>query len=177
MKKVLLLVDVQQGFINKQTKECYTRIEELLNTNIFDFVAATQYHNFDNSPYERFLNWKQFKDKMDYSIPEEIERKIDIIFPKVTYAPDIKHILDTLNILINDKKIQEIYLAGFDTDACVLATAFSLFDNNIRPIVLSHYCWSGGGELYHNTGLSCLERSIGKKQIIDKTVTKKSDLL
>ena len=39
----------------------------------------------------------------------------------------------------------EIY--GTDTDACCLAIAFNLFDNNIKPIILYDLCASSSKDL------------------------------
>lgn len=64
------------------------------------------------------------------------------------------------------KKAIEQYIAGIDTDCCVLATATSLFERNIRPVVLAHYCASNGGERSHAAALTVLERTIGAQQII-----------
>ena len=63
-----------------------------------------------------------------------------------------------------------------DTDCCVLTIATSLFEHNITPIVLTNYCQSNGGETAHITGIKCLERLIGKKQIVDKKLTRKEEL-
>mgnify|MGYP003294729868 CR=1 FL=1 len=44
--------------------------------------------------------------------------------------------------LFKDLGITEMEICGTDTDACCLATAFNLFDNNIKPIILSELCAS-----------------------------------
>lgn len=69
-----------------------------------------------------------------------------------------------------------IYNCVNDTDCCVLTIATSLFEHNITPIVLTNYCQSNGGETAHITGIKCLERLIGKKQIVDKKLTRKEEL-
>lgn len=67
---------------------------------------------------------------------------------------------------LNDcEEVNEVYICGLDTDACVLATAIGLFDNLIAPIVLEDYCFSTGGEQYNEAGLKCLERTISKALI------------
>ena len=54
----------------------------------------------------------------------------------------------------------------FDTDGCILKTAFDLFENNIRTYILQDYCMSSGGEKYHYEAIDILKRSIGEKFII-----------
>ena len=46
----------------------------------------------------------------------------------------------------------------------------------ITQIVLTNYCQSNGGDTAHITGIKCLERLIGKKQIVDKKLTRKEEL-
>ena len=67
---------------------------------------------------------------------------------------------------ISKNSIDEIYLCGFDTDGCILKTAFDLFENNIKAYILQDYCMSSGGEKYHYEAIDILKRSIGEKFII-----------
>lgn len=62
--------------------------------------------------------------------------------------------------------VKEVYIAGIDTDCCVLKTAIDIFERNIRPIVLIDYCASNGGDESHRSAIRVLERTIGKKQIV-----------
>lgn len=79
---------------------------------------------------------------------------------------------------LNDGQLpRKVYLAGVDTDCCVLTTATSLFENNIRPIVLTKYCASNGGPQSHEAGILCLKRLIGEKQLFHKTITSRQDLV
>lgn len=57
-------------------------------------------------------------------------------------------------------------LRGIDTDACVMASALSLFEYGKVPRVLVDYCGSIAGLEYHNMALRILERNIGKDQLI-----------
>ena len=65
----------------------------------------------------------------------------------------------------------KVFVIGVDTDCCVLTTATGLFEHNVRPVVLSQYCNSNGGEESHKAGLLCMSRLIGKKQIYDHVIT------
>lgn len=53
-------------------------------------------------------------------------------------------------------------MAGIDTDCCVMKTALDLFEIGIKPIVLSHYCASTGGNNIHLAALDMLKRNIGE---------------
>lgn len=67
---------------------------------------------------------------------------------------------------------EKVFIVGVDTDYCVLTIATSLYENNIRPIVLTQYTGSTGGNKSHEAELLCMKRLIGEKQlsnIIPKT--------
>ena len=68
--------------------------------------------------------------------------------------------------LLNQLGVTEAYIAGIDTDCCVLKTALDLFERGIRPIVLTHFCASNGGPESHAAAITVLERNIGEPQII-----------
>ena len=57
MKKILIIVDVQNGFLNRINKKIVDNIEDLLQLNIFDYVIATKFKNTTNSSFENILNW------------------------------------------------------------------------------------------------------------------------
>ena len=81
---------------------------------------------------------------------------------KYTYSAVNRDLIE----YIFQNSIDEIYLCGFDTDGCLLKTAFDLFENNIKTYILQEYCMSSGGEKYHYEAIDILKRSIGEKFII-----------
>lgn len=60
---------------------------------------------------------------------------------------------------------EKLFVAGADTDCCVLKIAADLFENNIRPVVLTNYFDSNGGSESHLAGITCMKRLIGEKQL------------
>ena len=84
----------------------------------------------------------------------------------VSYEADFESYKHYLDDYISKNSINEIYLCGFDTDGCILKTAFDLFENNIKTYILQEYCMSSGGEKYHYEAIDILKRSIGEKFII-----------
>ena len=62
--------------------------------------------------------------------------------------------------------IEEIYLCGIDTEACILKTAFDLFEKEYDVYVLKDYCASTLGVKRHNNAIAILKRNIGEKSII-----------
>ena len=73
MKNILLIVDMQEGFVScKQTKEVKKRIIDLLDRNIFDVVIATRFLNEKDSIYERLFDWKQLEQEDERVIAKDI---------------------------------------------------------------------------------------------------------
>ncbi|MDR4235666.1 hypothetical protein, partial [Priestia megaterium] len=71
---------------------------------------------------------------------------------------------------------KKVFIIGADTDCCVLTIATALFENNIRPIVLTKYVDSNGGSESHKAGLLVLKRLIGKNQLVDVDPASREDL-
>ena len=67
---------------------------------------------------------------------------------------------------IRENDISEIYLCGFDTDACIQKTAIDLFEQNYDVYVLKDYCMSHLGKETHDFHINNLARLIGKDRII-----------
>ena len=143
MKKMLLIIDCQKAFINNYTKEYVNKIKEQLNTKAFYNLLG----------YKKCINDDDCKLMIDGNFT---------IIEKYTYSAVNIDLIE----YISKNSIDEIYLCGFDTDGCILKTAFDLFENNIKAYILQDYCMSSGGEKYHYEAIDILKRSIGEKFII-----------
>ena len=176
-KSILILIDMQNGFLKEEyTKILVPKIESLLQKKIFDSVIATKFVNTNNSPFTKIMQWNGMIEPNEQEINESLKQYIDITIIKNTYDCVDKAFIEQLCKVNDNKKPKKVYLAGVDTDACVLTIATKLFDNGIRPIVLTQYCHSNGGLEYHKAGLLCLRRNIGTKQIIDIEISDKAKL-
>ena len=141
MKKALLIIDVQKSAVIKP--EIAQNIEKLQYE--YDVVYISKFTNQD-SPLLKLLNWSGYDDESFAFKPKDNA----IIYTKTGYS----------SYLPEMKQFDEIYLCGFDTDACVYKTAMDLAEIGVRPIVLKEYCFSANQE-FHNMGLKLLERNIG----------------
>lgn len=121
---------------------------------------------------KKILKWNKLKNEKEQEIVKDIEKYLDFIIEKDGYSGytnDMINILKSINNNLSDK----VYIVGFDTDGCVLATVFDLFEDGIRPIILADYCASTGGDEYNNAGIKVLQRLIGKNNIVlNKNITK-----
>lgn len=141
MKKALLIIDVQKSAIMKP--EIAQKIEKLQYE--YDVIFVSKFTN-KNSPLLNLLNWSGYNDETLAFKPKDNA----IIYTKTGYS----------SFLPEMKEFDEIYICGFDTDACVYKTAMDLAEIGVRPIVLKDYCFSAN-QKFHDMGLKLLERNIG----------------
>ena len=166
MSKIAILVDIQKGFINEQSKHVLDNTIEYLSSNKFDTVIATRYINYDNSYYEVIVDWSDLKEESGYGLCEELLPYIDVVVDKTLATCVNMNFLQRLVQLNGGSYPSEVHIFGVDTACCVLKTCADLAEANIRPLVVEHCCGSPVGEEYHKAGLMCLEMLIGADNII-----------
>ena len=178
MKNIVIVVDMQNGFSRyEQTIELTNRIKRLLDLKIFDVVIGTRFLNSDNSMYEKMFGWSRLKTENEREIPEDLLKHMNYVEDKYIYNCVNSNFIQRLCQLNDGEFPQKIYVVGADTDCCVLTIATALFECNIRPIVLTNYCASNGGQESHEAGLRCMKRLIGEKQLVEKDILSIEDLV
>jgi nicotinamidase-related amidase len=165
MPEPLMIVDVQVGFLNPFTRHLPERIVRLIERGDYSPVLFTRFVNVPESPYWRFLNWRDLSDQEHTEIAPELTRFVqpELIFTKPGYAG----MSDELAAYLRDSGYEQITLCGIDTDMCVLKIAMDVFDLGIRPIILVDCCASTSGLQSHLAGLAVLARNIGADQLRD----------
>ena len=118
MNKLLLVIDVQNDFINDNTAKILTRIEDLVKSDKFDNIIFTRFINDENSIWYKKLNYDGCMTSHGRAIAIDTGN-YEIIDKRIYSALN-----DELKNYIVDNNIDKIYLCGFDTDACVSKTAF-----------------------------------------------------
>lgn len=144
--KVLLVIDLQKEFY---IEDKYEKVLNYINTHRCDYdkVVATVFKNKKDSNFVKRLG---YKDCM-YANDSSIEFKADDIIVKNTYTVPVEQVGSIDDI---------ITIIGCDTDGCVLASLFVLFDNEYNFQVLNEYCYSSGGEQYDNITKQIIKRNI-----------------
>lgn len=84
------------------------------------------------------------------------------VFNKRTYTV----VNEEFKNYIKDNKIDEIYICGFDKDACVQKTALGLFEEEYNVFILKDYCMCYRGYELHEATINNLKRLIGRDSII-----------
>jgi nicotinamidase-related amidase len=159
----LLVVDVQNGFINPFTQHIPDRIRRLIDTTDYGPILFTRFVNSRDSPYTRLLRWDACSEPPDTEIVASLT---SVASPDDVYA---KHGLTGVPTELADRLRQEgfqqISVAGIDTDMCVLKVAMDVFDLGIEPVILVDCCASTAGLQAHLAGLAILSRNIGPHQL------------
>ena len=160
MNKLLLIIDVQNSFINQNTMFLLDKINNLIAEEKYNNVVFTRFINDeDNMCYKKL--------KYTGCIKEE-ERRISIetrgrkVIDKSTYTALNEELIKYLC----ENNINEIYLCGIDTECCVLKTALDMFEKGYNIYILKDYCACTHGIERHYNAIKILERNIGKKFII-----------
>lgn len=157
---LLLIIDLQNQFINSNTKNCIKDISNLVIKNKFDKVLFTKFINDINNNVYRKLHW-------DGCISEESTKiSIDIGKNKVIEKNTYSAFNEELKRYIDNNNIDKIFLCGIDIECCVMATAFDLFDNNFNVYILKDYCYSTYGIDKKNNAIEILKRNIGENYIV-----------
>ena len=140
--KVLLIVDMQKGFITNSNKGLIENINFQIKSGQYDKIVATKFINKENSNYIKKLNWNAM------FIGEETDFAIDlpknaIIIEKTSYGLPLKNFSKNGTELVeNSKKIldqnDDLFICGTDYDACVLAIAYQMFDNGYNVSFLNN---------------------------------------
>lgn len=177
MKKILVIVDVQNGFVkNAYSERILERITDLLERELFDVVIATKYWNVRGSYLSRFMGWNDLCTAESQALRPEIEKYPDYIIEKDGYSSMTDEMTALLRSL-NDGELPEyLFTFGFDTECCVAMTATDMFEMGIRPLVLTRYCGSHDGDDYHNAGLLSMDHLIGPDFLIDDELRSPEDL-
>ena len=122
--KCIFVVDVQNGFVSLKTQHVVPKIKELLPSFSDGVIIATKFINRPKSPYECILNWKRLKKTQETDLYEGIEPLCNHVIEKNIYSALTNEVIE----LLEKYNVTKAYIAGIDTDCCVLKTALDLFE-------------------------------------------------
>ena len=177
MKNIIILVDIQNGFVKTEyAEESFKRVEDLMKRELFDVVIATKYWNEEGSIICRLMDWHGLCTEEEQDLRPEIKEYVDYITEKNTFSSMTDEMKDLLKEVNGGELPEHVFVIGYDTECCVLTTATDLFEMGVRPIVLTQYCGSHDGERYHQAGITSLEHLIGPKFLIGEKLETKEDV-
>jgi nicotinamidase-related amidase len=121
MRQVLLIVDVQSTF---SPPEWLVDGLRRLSANI-PTVASVELHDEQVTPFQRQLSWHPAAE--DESLIEA-----DQVFVKHGYGQTV----ETLEY-IKQLGVERVLVCGMQTETCVLAAGFALFDAGLAPTLVT----------------------------------------
>jgi len=158
-KKALIIIDVQNYFVNELTKSLPEKIVRYINKTDYDFVVFTKFINKKGSNFFKLLNWEKMLSGNETEIHNSLIKFCNKknVFTKTNYSIfKAKGLAEYLR----KNKISLLYLCGIDTEACVLASAFEAFDLGFDVKIIKELCSSHSGKSLHNSALKIIEKCI-----------------
>jgi nicotinamidase-related amidase len=126
MATALLIIDVNKFFLNDAPEGFAEQVKTHIESSSYDTLAFTVFRNTPDSNFAKSLNWTKCTSKEEAALPQELKNFANNnVFERSTYSGFAG---TKLQGYLAAKNIDELTLCGIDTDACVLATAFSAFD-------------------------------------------------
>ncbi len=168
--EVLLVIDLQKQFKDKNGKyeKCVNFVKEHFNDY---YVIGSLFRNFDDSMYEKHLGWSECKD-VTYSFPglsSDVEYPYhELICKNDRYNINGTNELDCLNIYDKAREYTgehipkiKYYIIGCDADACVMATAFELWDRQYDFEILTDYIYTNAEDFSLDDVIKIMRRNFG----------------
>ncbi|MEV0712756.1 isochorismatase family cysteine hydrolase [Nocardia aurea] len=172
-KAALLVVDVQNGFVNEFSAPAVPVITDLATrwTRAGRPAIYTRYWNYTDSPWERLIGWRAL-----YGPPET-----DIVDELTTLASEPEaHILDKTVYtaltpegidLLRGLDVTDLVICGIATDACVLKSALDAFEFGFTPWVVRDAVASNAtrhrASEIHESALLLISRLVGAGQVVE----------
>lgn len=92
--KVLLIVDMQKGFITNSNKGLIENINSQIKSGQYDKIVATKFINKENSNYIKKLNWNAMFNGEETDFAIDLPKNA-IIIEKTSYGLPLKIFLKT----------------------------------------------------------------------------------
>ena len=163
---ILILVDTQNAFRNQFTEETIAKIKVFLSEYKLKKIIATKFINYPNSFFEKTLDYDNGILLQSQEIVPELRPFVSCVYLKDTYGCVNEGFLGQLKILNQGVLPERVLVAGFNTEACILAIAIGLFDAGIQPCILADFVASSEGFDMHKKGLVMLESLFGMHSIL-----------
>lgn len=176
-RTALLIVDVQQGFMNEHTKHILPLLSKFLSESANDYavVVATRFYNLEGSLFEEQMGWTDMRDTGEIQLVDFVAEHAVEVIDKPGYSAfyidkNIENVTGeaarSLRALLEHHQIEHVHLVGVDTDACVFVNAAEAFDSGFKTAVLRFLCASTAGPETHEQALRILVRTIGRDHVI-----------
>lgn len=164
-KKILLVIDVQKGFLNEHTKHLPGKISDFIKKHSEITPFFFKFKNNESSPWKKFLNWNEMMWSEDVELVDELDLFAN---SKNTFTKEAMYSVFGLKDFMQQhlSPENEIYICGMDTDACILVSLMHGFEKGYNLYCIEDLCASTGGDEYHDAAIKLMRRNLGKARII-----------
>lgn len=168
-RRILLVVDVQNGFVNPQSIHVVDPIAAFVEKWLDhgNRVIFTRFINGEDSQWESLMHWTRLRTSPETDLSPRLAEisalapELAAVVEKRTYSSLTPGVMDA----ITNEDPSQVLVCGTATDACVLKTAVDLFEAGCTPLVVEDLCASDAGLATHRAGLMVIKRLIGAEQI------------
>jgi len=162
----LIVVDVQNGFVRSRSQHVVPAVVHLVREwqKAGGATVFTRYLNYENSPFERIIGWKQMRTAPEIEIVAELAPCTAgaTVLDKTIYSlfsPEGAELVERRGWTV-------LVICGIATESCVCKTAVDAFERDLTPWVVTDACASHAGQEAHDAGLLVTGRFIGRGQLI-----------
>lgn len=176
MRKALVVVDMQYGFMNEITSYLGDKTVSFIKeanqdpeTPMFDLVIATQYVNHENSACYKLEGWKDCMSGSEDTkiLPGILELCSEEAGDKLVIKKDkFTCYTDEFLRIIKQYQIDQLYFTGVNTGCCVFHSALDAYENVLDTYVIEDLCGSTNGVHYHDIGIELLATLITPSRIL-----------
>lgn len=174
MKKYLVIVDVQDDFIDKdKISGDVDKIEDLLEFNqqnhLFDEVIAFEYKFSEHQDYDGFSDmydeeYEDF-DLNESEIRSNILQYVDTIFCKFDNSCCTDEFINYISDELNKDQI-ELYFCGLETDCCVKESILDFYHDDYNVYLLKDYCFINGSNNRNQQEIDKIIKLIGRQNVL-----------
>ncbi|MGC4809057.1 isochorismatase family cysteine hydrolase [Micromonospora sp. DT228] len=166
-RAALIVIDMQNGFINDRSRGVISKIVELVEhwEATGRPVVFTRYHNYPGSPFERLIHWSSVQHPPETDIVPELAQhasRARAVIDKKIYS----YFSPEGAALAEEEGWTDLVFCGVATESCVLKSAVDAFERDVTPWLVTDACASHGGQAAHDAGLLVARRFIGAGQLI-----------
>lgn len=168
INSVLLVIDTQVGFVSPASAQTVPIIADLLARwqGAGGATVMTRFVNSEDSPYVRIIGWRAL---MPGSVDVEFTAEVAPYAASaslVVWKDGYTALVPAVREFISETGRENVWMCGLDTESCVLATSFSVFESGLTPWIITDACASHAGGQVHEAGLLVADRNIGAGQLV-----------
>ena len=162
MKTALIVVDVQNHFVNGGIRDLPKKISEYIENDggKYDFVLFTQFVNMRGSNFTKLLGWDKCVSSPDIDIHSDLRKFVtkDNVFQKTAFSALKSELLAEF---LKKNGVGKLVFCGTDTEACVYCSAVDAFDIGFEDVkVLIDLCGSSHGKEAHESVVKLLKDNL-----------------